>query len=160
MKKAIIREMEARDDKVIESIIKQSLEQHGLNHEGTAYTDPQLSKLSAYYQARPLDKYWVVEMDGKVVGGVGIGEYNQEQSICELQKLYLAPEAQGNGLSKELMETALAYASLHFKQCYLETRHEMEAASRLYEKYGFHLLEKALIGSEHSAMDRWYIKAL
>ncbi|WP_368901251.1 GNAT family N-acetyltransferase [Oceanobacillus oncorhynchi] len=159
-KSVLIREIEAKDDKAMEAIIKRSLEKHHLDHEGTAYTDPQLAELSSYYQARPKDKYWVMELDGEVVGGVGIGIYNEKQSICELQKLYLAPSAQGKGLSRNLMKTALDYASVHFKQCYLETRHELEAASSLYEKYGFQSLEKPLEGSEHSAMDRWYIKVL
>lgn len=159
-KSVVIREIEAKDDKAIEAIIKRSLEKHHLDHEGTAYTDPQLAELSSYYQARPKDKYWVIELDGEVVGGVGIGIHDEKQFICELQKLYLAPAAQGRGLSRKLMKTALDYASVHFKQCYLETRHELEAANCLYEKYGFQLLEEPLEGSEHSAMDRWYIKTL
>ncbi|MFD1416492.1 GNAT family N-acetyltransferase [Oceanobacillus jeddahense] len=159
-KPVVIREIEAKDDKAIEAIIKRSLENHHLDHEGTAYTDPQLAALSSYYHDRPKDKYWVMELDGEVVGGIGIGIYNEKESICELQKLYLASTVQGKGLSRELMKTALNYASAHFKQCYLETRRELEAASYLYEKYGFQLLEKPLKGSEHTAMDRWYIKDL
>lgn len=157
---AEIREIQEQDDAVMESIIKRSLEKHGLDQEGTAYTDPQLSTLTAYYTSRPFDKYWVIEIDKEVVGGVGIGVYHQEKEICELQKLYLAPKAQGKGLARELMKTALSYASIHFKRCYLETRHELEAASKLYEKYGFQLLDEPLEGSEHTAMDRWYIKDL
>ncbi|MFD1064630.1 GNAT family N-acetyltransferase [Oceanobacillus locisalsi] len=156
----VIREIEPKDDKQVETIIKRSLEKYHLDHEGTAYTDPQLSRLSAYYQARPLDKYWVIEQDGEVVGGIGIGVYNEQASICELQKLYLASKAQGRGLSRELMKKALNYASVHFKQCYLETRHELKTANRLYEKYGFQLLSKPLKGSGHSAMNRWYMKDL
>lgn len=156
----VIREIEAKDNKAIEAIIKRSLENHHLDHEGTAYTDPQLAQLSTYYNERPKDKYWVIDVDGEVVGGIGIGVYDEKHSICELQKLYLAQEAQGKGLARELMKTALDYASRHFGQCYLETRHELGAAGRLYEKYGFRLLDKPLEGSGHTAMDRWYIKEL
>ena len=159
-KSVVIREIEAKDDKVIEAIIKRSLEKHHLDHEGTAYTDPQLAHLSTYYNERPKEKYWVIEVDGEVAGGIGIGVYDAKRSICELQKLYLAQKVLGRGLSRELMKTALDYASIHFKQCYLETRHELETAGRLYEKYGFRLLDKPLDGSEHTAMDRWYIKEL
>ncbi|GIO24963.1 GNAT family N-acetyltransferase [Oceanobacillus sp. J11TS1] len=155
-----IRGIKEQDDVIMESIIKHSLETHGLDQEGTAYTDPQLSALTAHYTARPLDKYWVIELDSEVVGGIGIGMYDQEKEICELQKLYLAPKALGKGLANELMKTALSYASVHFKRCYLETRHELEAASKLYEKYGFERLDAPLEGSNHSAMDRWYIKDL
>lgn len=67
-KSVVIREIEAKDDKVIEAIIKRSLEKHHLDHEGTAYTDPQLAHLSTYYNERPKDKYWVIEVDGEVAG--------------------------------------------------------------------------------------------
>lgn len=30
----------------------------------------------------------------------------------------------------------------------------------LYERYGLKLLEKPIEGSDHSAMDRWYLKDL
>ena len=40
-------------------------------------------------------------MEGEVVGGVGIAPFNEQAQVCELQKLYLSPKAQGLGLSKE-----------------------------------------------------------
>ncbi len=81
----------------------------------------------------------------------------QLNDLHQLQKLYLSPKAQGLGLSKKLMETALSFASKHYEKCYLETMHELKTACLLYEKFGFTLLHEPLPGSEHSAMDAWYM---
>ncbi|MEH7255684.1 GNAT family N-acetyltransferase [Neobacillus niacini] len=153
-----IREMEERDNQTIKQIIKRSLESFNLNIPGTAYFDPQLSNLAQFYKEQSNAKYWVAvnELD-EVVGGVGIAPFGQKREICELQKLYITPEAQGKGLSKELMKVALDFAKEHYTYCYLETVKKLQTANLLYSKLGFQQLEKALEDSEHNAMDAWYI---
>lgn len=156
----IIRELQKADNLKVKKIIQDSLESLGFAIPGSAYFDPQLDDLRTYYNELNHAEYWVVEMDGEVVGGIGIAPYNEQDKICELQKLYLIPEVQGLGISKKMMETALAFASLHYEKCYLETLHDLKTANKLYEKYGFSLLDEPLPGSEHSAMDAWYLKYL
>ncbi|MET3682742.1 putative acetyltransferase [Alkalibacillus flavidus] len=154
-----IREIETKDNQTIEHIIKSSLESYGLDIPGTAYVDPQLSNLTQFYEADDDAAYWVAENgDGRVVGGVGIGPFDRENGICELQKLYVAPEAQGRGLARQLMDVALTFANKHYDACYLETSTKLEAANRLYEKLGFEPLPKPIEGSDHNAMDAWYLK--
>ena len=157
-----IREIEERDNPALEKIIKQSLESFGLDIPGTAYFDPQLACLSNFYQDQPNAKYWSLTNDeGEVLGGVGIAPFSPHlPGICELQKLYIKPEAQGLGMSKKLMETALGFAEQHYTHCYLETMESLQAANRLYERLGFRRLESPLEGSEHGTMDRWYLKEL
>ena len=156
-----IREIEEKDNKKMEQIIKRSLESFNLNIPGTAYFDPQLSNLDQFYKQQSSAKYWVVvnEQD-EAVGGVGIAPYGQQEGICELQKLYITPEAQGMGLSKELMKVALDFAKKYYTHCYLETTQKLQTANLLYNKLGFQQLKSALDGSEHGAMDTWYIKEL
>lgn len=156
----LIREMTKEDNKKVKQIIQDSLESLDLAIPGTAYFDPQLGNLYEYYKSLPNAKYWVMEVDGEVVGGVGIAPFNESERICELQKLYLVPKVQGNGLSKKLMDVALHFAANHYDKCYLESHHKLVAAYKLYEKFGFTLLKEPLPGSEHSAMDMWYIKEL
>ena len=155
-----IREIKVEDNLKVKEIIQQSLKSLGLAIPGTAYFDPQLNDLHQYYNNLKHASYWVVEWEGEVVGGIGIAPFNEQDSVCELQKLYLSPKAQGLGFAKKLMETALSFAAKHYKQCYLETQHDLKAACRLYEKYGFTLLNQPLPGSDHSAMDAWYLKDL
>lgn len=156
-----IRAIEERDNKTMEQIIKRSLESFDLNIPGTAYFDPQLGSLAQFYKQQTNAKYWVVvnEQD-VVVGGVGIAPFGLNTEICELQKIYIKPEAQGMGLSRKLMKVALDFAYEHYTYCYLETLKKLQTANLLYIKLGFQQLEKPLIGSDHTAMDTWYIKEL
>lgn len=156
----IMREIKKEDNAKVKEIIQNSLKSLGLAIPGTAYFDPQLNDLHQYYTNLKHANYWVVEMEGEVVGGIGIAPFNEHDNVCELQKLYLTPKTQGLGLAKKLMETALSFASQHYAKCYLETQHELKAACKLYEKFGFTLLPEPLLGSEHSAMNAWYIKPL
>ncbi|TRM12036.1 GNAT family N-acetyltransferase [Lentibacillus cibarius] len=156
-----IREMEERDNKPMEQIIKRSLESVGLDIPGTAYFDPQLRNLAQFYKQQPYAKYWVaVNEQDEVVGGVGIAPFPEEKGVCELQKLYIAPAAQGMGLSKELMKTALDFARKYYTHCYLETMEILQAANSLYVQFGFQRLETALDGSTHHTMDTWFLKEL
>lgn len=156
----IIRELKKEDNAKVKKIIQDSLKSLGLAIPGTAYFDPQLNDLHQYYNHLKNANYWVVEMEGEIVGGIGIAPFNEHDKVCELQKLYLTPETQGLGFGKKLMETALSFASKHYEKCYLETVHELKAACILYGKFGFTLLQEPLSGSDHSAMDAWYLKDL
>lgn len=156
-----IREIEEKDNRTIERIIKRSLESFNLNIPGTAYFDPQLGSLAQFYKQQSNARYWVVvnELD-EVVGGVGIAPFGLETAICELQKLYISPKAQGMGLSSELMKVALNFAKKHYTYCYLETVKKLQVANLLYSKFGFQPLDRPLDGSEHNATDAWFIKKL
>jgi putative acetyltransferase len=156
----IIREIKKEDNAKVKEIIQVSLKSLGLAIPGTAYFDPQLNDLHQYYNNLKHANYWVVEIDGDVVGGIGIAPFNEHHKVCELQKLYLSTKTQGLGLGKKLMETALSFASKHYAKCYLETTNELRTAGILYEKFGFTLLDEPLSGSDHSAMNAWYIKEL
>lgn len=156
----MIREMKREDNAKVKEIIRASLKSLGLDIPGTAYFDPQLNDLHQYYAELEHANYWVVEVNGEVAGGIGIAPFPGHEGVCELQKLYLSADTQGLGLGKKLMDTALSFASTHYKKCYLETTHDLSAACRLYEKYGFVLLDQPLAGSDHNAMNAWYLKEL
>lgn len=156
-----IREIEEKDNSTIEQIIKKSLESFELNIPGTAYFDPQLGRLTQFYKQQTHAKYWVaVNEKDQVVGGVGIAPFAKNEGVCELQKLYITPDAQGIGLSRKLMKVALEFASEHYSHCYLETVNKLKVSNHLYSKLGFQLLEKPIDGSDHGAMDAWYSKEL
>jgi len=153
----IIRPIKKKDNEAMKALIKDSLEKAGLAIPGTAYFDPQLDNLHGFYARNSNSQYWVADMDGIIVGGVGIAPFSGT-SICELQKFYVSSDVQGKGIGNYLMETALSFAENHYDSCYLETRKELEAAGRMYRKHEFIPLAEPLMGSEHSAMDAWYIK--
>ncbi|MGZ9585793.1 GNAT family N-acetyltransferase [Paenibacillus marinisediminis] len=155
----LIRELEERDNKQIEDVIRTCLKEFGGDREGLAWADPLLGRLSEVYQADNA-KYWVVEQDGKIVGGCGIGPVDNLAGICELQKMYCLPETRGTGIAHKLMATALEFAGQHYNQCYIETLSNMEAANRFYRKYGFTSLDKPIGDTGHFSCDVWYLKDL
>lgn len=155
-----IREIEKKDDKEVEHIIRTCLIEYGANHEGTAWADPDLCRFSEIYNSVG-NKYWVLEDEnGALLGGVGIGKLDGIENVCELQKMYCLPEVRGTGLSHQLMDTALSYAAKYYQRCYLETLDNMKAAQKFYEKYGFQRLKEPLVQTEHFACDIRYIKDL
>lgn len=155
-----IREIKEEDNKEIENVIRTCLIEFGANHEGTAWTDPNLGRFSEIYNNEE-NKYWIAEDEnGKIVGGVGIGKLDGIDGVCELQKMYCLPEARGTGISHKLMEKALEQAKKYYDRCYLETLDNMVAAQKFYEKYGFERIYTPLVKTEHFACDVRYIKIL
>ena len=156
----LIREIEERDNKDIENIIRSCLIEFGGNHDGLAWSDPDLGRFSEIYNKEGC-KYWVAEDEnGKVVGGVGIGKLEGMEDTCELQKMYCLPEARGTGVAYKLMDLALDFAKQYYKKCYLETLSNMIAANKFYKKYGFENLDKPIGNTGHYSCDVWYIKNL
>ena len=158
--KYTIREIEEKDNKDVENVIRTCLIEFGANHEGTAWADPNLGRFSEIYNTEG-NKYWVaIDEEGKLVGGVGIGKLEGIEDVCELQKMYCLPEARGTGVSHSLMEIALEYGSIYYGRCYLETLENMVAAQKFYEKYGFERIYEPLVKTEHFACDVRYVKNL
>lgn len=154
-----IREITKYDDKEIEKIIRDCLVEFGANHDGTAWTDPNLGRFSEIYNSDK-DKYWVAQdSSGKIVGGVGIGDLGVD-GVCELQKMYCISKVRGTGIAQKLLDTALEYAKKYYNKCYLETLDNMIQAQRFYEKNGFVRIKKPLVITEHFACDVRYIKEL
>lgn len=155
--KYTIREIEQRDDKAVESLIRTTLIEFGANHEGTAWADPDLCRFSKIYNSEG-NRYWVIEgEDKRILGGVGIGALSGTDKVCELQKMYCLPEIRGTGLANRLLEIALDYARKYYKRCYLETLENMTRAQKFYEKHGFVRTYDQITITEHFACDVRYI---
>lgn len=153
----IIREIEPRDNKEIEKIIRTCLKEFGADHEGTAWADPDLGRFSEIY-GEDGRRYWVAEgEDGRLAGGTGIGPVEGAPGVCELQKMYCLPDARGTGLALRLLNTALDYAAGYYDRCYIETLGSMAAARRFYEKNGFRRVYEPIAETSHFLCDVRYI---
>ena len=155
-----IRLITSADDPKIAKIIRDNLACFHLDIPGTAYFDKELDSLSKYYNALPERRRYFIVTDNSdtVIGGVGIAEFEGLDNCAEIQKLYLSDAAKGKGLGKKLMQTAEEFAlTAGYSRLYLETHSNLEAALGLYEKLGFHQINKpeAVL---HSAMNRFYLK--
>lgn len=156
-----IRHIRPDDNAAVASIVRNVLTEFKANKPGTAYYDKNLDTLSDSFQ-QPGAAYWVVEMDGQVVGCGGIyPTANLPQGYCELVKLYFDEAMRGKGLGKKLInlcsETALQLGYTHL---YLETMPELTIAVPLYERLGFEYLPGPLGNSGHTDCTIWMTKKL
>ncbi|EPE1849659.1 GNAT family N-acetyltransferase [Cronobacter dublinensis] len=135
----IMRRMTAADNATVARVIRQVSAEYGLTADkGYTVADPNLDVLYTQY-SKPGHAYWVVELDGEVVGGGGIAPLAcSETDLCELQKMYFLPAARGRGLAKKLALQALEFARAQgYGRCYLETTAFLKEAIALYERLGF-----------------------
>jgi len=151
-----IRTLEPQHNEQIAALIRSVLKSYGLDLPGTAYFDPELSNLSAYYEQEGAAYFVMVNAANQVMGGVGIAPF--KDNVCELQKLYLHEGCRRQGLGELLLRRALVFARKHYESIYLETHSTLKEAIPLYEKLGFRYLEAPLEGSFHSTMDIWMQK--
>jgi putative acetyltransferase len=156
-----IREIQSDDNKQIANVIRQVFISDDYPKTGTAFADSQLDFMFETYD-KPKSIYFVVEIDGKIVGGAGVSQLdNSEENICELQKMYFLQEARGKGIGFEMIQKCLAKAKeFGYDKCYLETLPEMLAAQSLYKKVGFEYLCEPMGGTGHTSCPVWMIKDL
>lgn len=156
-----IRPIEPGDNEALAKVIRTALAEFGANKPGTVYFDPTTDALYELFRT-PGSFYYVANIDEVIVGGCGIfPTENLPQGTCELVKLYLAKEARGTGLGKQLMEISLSWAKENgYTQVYLESMPELAKAVSIYEKVGFKALDHPLGNSGHCGCDIWMLKEL
>lgn len=154
----IIRRIDPSDNPEVGKIIRQVLTEFGANREGFAWQDPEIDTMAEAYTASN-QAYFVIEKEGKVVGGGGISSFSCHlENCCELQKMYLLPEARGQSLGAQLIDTLLKEAhDMKYQFCYLETLNTMSKALALYHRKGFDQLESPLGNTGHNACDNWFL---
>jgi putative acetyltransferase len=160
-----IRPIRRADDPLVASIIRTVMPEFGADGPGFAIHDPEVDAMHDAY-ARPRHAYFVVTRgegrDERVVGGGGIAPLTGgDGATCELRKMYFLPDARGTGAGAALLGHCLDVARANgFARCYLETLTGMDAAQRLYEKFGFVRLAAPLGATGHTSCNRWYERAL
>jgi putative acetyltransferase len=156
-----IRPIEPRDNAAVASIIRTVMPEFGADGPGFAIHDAEVDDMHAAY-SRTCCAYFVVERDGKVIGGGGVAPLDGgDAEVCELRKMYFLAEARGIGAGASMMQRCLDVArELQFKRCYLETLTGMDAAQSLYRKHGFQSIAAPMGGTGHFSCDRFYIREL
>lgn len=157
-----VRPITAADNPHIARVIRAVSAEFGLTADkGYTVADPQLDQLFELYSADN-SAYWIVEHQGKVMGGGGIAPLAcSAPDICELQKMYFLPEVRGHGLARNLALRAIDFARERgFKRCYLETTANLTRAIKLYESLGFEHIESALGCTGHVDCEVRMLKVL
>lgn len=156
-----IRPILEKDNESIAQIIKSTLEEFDAAIEGTAYTDKETMAMFEAYKDKD-SVYFVALSNNEIVAGCGINRLkNVENQICELQKMYMSPKARGLKIGKQLILKCLDFAkNAGYKQCYLETFPNMDAAIKLYQKNGFQFIDKSLGNTNHYSCNVWMLKKI
>ena len=156
-----IRPIQQADNAALAVIIRSALMEFGAARPGTVYYDPTTDALYELFQKRGA-VYYVALIDGNIVGGGGI--YPSDglpEGTCELVKMYLAPEARGMGLGRELIQRSLQAAQrLGYTEVYLESMPELKQALNTYAKFGFEYLDGPLGNTGHFGCELWMLRTL
>jgi putative acetyltransferase len=161
MNEILIREIQPQDNKQIAAVIREVFVSDGYPKTGTAFADKQLDFMFETYDI-PRAVYFVVESNGKIIGGVGVSQLdNSTENICELQKMYFLNKVRGKGIGFQLIQICLEKATeLGYEKCYLETLPEMLTAQNLYKKVGFEYLSEPIGNTGHTTCPVWMLKNL
>ncbi|MCB0630717.1 MAG: GNAT family N-acetyltransferase [Saprospiraceae bacterium] len=159
---SFIRPIRPEDDAVIGAIIREVMTEFKTVGPGYSINDPEVNQMSAAYSNPANSRYFVLETDGLVQGGGGIGPLeNGEDDVCELRKMYFLPASRGQGWGRKMVQLCLDTArELGYKKCYLETVERMETANLLYNKMGFKALCGKMGDTGHSSCDTYFVKEL
>lgn len=156
-----IRPIKKSDNVEIAKVIRTVLIEMNVPKVGTAYADKALDEMFETYQ-KPKAEYFVVEENGKLLGGAGIAQLeNYDGPICELQKMYFLNDIRGKGIGQKMMDTCLAFAKENgFEKVYIETMPNMEAAQKLYRRSGFDYIDGPMGNTGHSSCPVHLLKTL
>ena len=96
--------------------------------------------INNYYFINNGGYIWLAKHDSSIIGSSAL--IKEHDGVFELAKMSVAGEWQGKGISKLLIEVCLAKArELKAKKVELFSNHQLLAALKLYERYGFRHVE-------------------
>jgi putative acetyltransferase len=147
-----IRPIERADVPALLEIIRDARAQYGTAARVDALIEPgDFALFESYQKWRSI--YFVAVIDGRVVGGAGIAALaGADPLTCELQRMYIAADARGQGVGTKLLEACLDSARrFWFVRCYAEALSQKDPAPTLYARNGF-------LGMPES--DRWLMRTL
>jgi putative acetyltransferase len=156
-----LRSMTPEDNPAIAAIIRAVMPEFGADGPGFAIHDAEVNDMFGAY-SRPGAAYFVIEMEGRVLGGGGVAALDGgEPGVCELRKMYFLTELRGRGAGLVLIERCLDRArELGYRTCYLETLSGMDAAQALYQRVGFRRIPQAMGKTGHFGCNRFYAMTL
>lgn len=104
------------------------------------HLDDELKDMQTKY-GLPYGRMYIALVDENAVGCVALTR--NDETFCEIKRLYVKPKYRGMGISKALIEKVIADAKeIGYKHMRLDTFPFMSSAIKLYEKYGFYYIEK------------------
>jgi GNAT superfamily N-acetyltransferase len=94
------------------------------------------AEASANGMSPPHGAFIVAVADGRPVGCGGLKRI--DDGVCEIKRMYVAPEARGQGLARRLLDALEEQArALGYTAARLDTGDRQPTAKRLYESAGY-----------------------
>lgn len=102
--------------------------------------DEELKDMKNKYSL-PYGRMYLAIVKDEAVGCVALTKNDNE--YCEIKRLYVRPKFRGQGISKALTEQVISDArKIGYKYMRLDTFPFMSSAIKLYEKYGFKIIDR------------------
>ena len=99
----------------------------------------------------PSGRLYIAADNDRVAGCAGLTR--NDDSYCEIKRLYVRPAYRGQHISRLLVDQIIADAKvIGYKYMRLDTFPFMHTAINLYEKYGFYYVEKYNDNPAHNAV--------
>ncbi len=102
--------------------------------------ETELASLPGRY-APPTGRLLLATDNQKPVGCVALYAM-KESGVAEIKRLYVAPEAKGQGIGRQLMECVIEAArEIGYNYVRLDSLQRLSAARKLYATYGFYEID-------------------
>jgi DNA-binding MarR family transcriptional regulator/N-acetylglutamate synthase-like GNAT family acetyltransferase len=99
-----------------------------------------VAKFIQHYDAKR-ERCWIAERKGEIVGSVFL--VADSKTVAKLRLLYVERSARGLGIGARLVAECIRFGrQTGYKRILLWTQSELDAARHIYEKAGFHIVEK------------------
>lgn len=106
---------------------------------GLQQIELELASLPGKY-APPQGALFVARDGEMAIGCVGLRAY--DEAVGEIKRMYVAPEARGQGVGRTMLTTIVAAGKAHgYDALVLDTLESMDAAISLYVSFGFRRTE-------------------
>jgi putative acetyltransferase len=149
----VVRSWQSGDRVLAAAVIETVLTEYGLGWEPEG-ADADVLNVEECYRG---GEFWVVELNGSVVGTAAYYPIDRAENAVEIRKMYLLPIARGKGLGRFLLNALEAVMiQKGFAEIWIETASVLREAVILYERSGY----EAATGVETERCDRVYVKKL
>jgi carbonic anhydrase len=99
--------------------------------------EQEMASLPGAYSA-PQGRLFYAEIDGRPAGCVGVRALSESDGVCEMKRLYVAPEERGHGIGAALALAAIKAAKeIGYRKLIIDTLPNMRIAVKLYRELGF-----------------------
>lgn len=87
--------------------------------------------------------FWLARMGEQLVGCIAVRPLGSIDGACEVRRLYVKSDFRGQNIADKLLDELHDWAlSSGYKWCYLDTKDDLKAAIRFYERRGYERCER------------------